>query len=195
MIKGCEDSCNASCCSCFLRSFWESLLADLVVAWSFTRCSERLIERFETLLDDVCAIISRMSNFDDESFGEDHLAVEVDGDSDLSFLILSLEFLEGYIDALLSKDPSTDGVEGTRDISFISEFEFDFKELELAGNKVSSSSISNIRSFADSLGRILGLKGAFRAAFDFLLGVSWPGEPENMSSTLWARNDVDRRLS
>ena len=82
MMRGCDDSCcSASCCCCFLRSFWESLLADLVMAWSLISCAERLIERFETLLDEAWAMISRMSSLDDGSLGDDHVALEFTGDS------------------------------------------------------------------------------------------------------------------
>ena len=81
VMRGCDDACcSASCCCCFLRSLCEGLLADLVIAWSLIRCAERLMERFETLLDEACAIISRISNFDDGSFGDDHLAPEAKGD-------------------------------------------------------------------------------------------------------------------
>ena len=80
VIRGCDDNCcNASCWSCFLRSFCESLLTDLVMAWSLTRCFERLIERLETLLDEACAIISLMSNFDEGNFGDVHLPLEANG--------------------------------------------------------------------------------------------------------------------
>ena len=51
---------------------------------------------------------------------------------------------------------------------------FKIGDLELAN--ASSSSISNIRSMVESFGRMTGLKGAFRAALDFLRPLSWLGE-------------------
>lgn len=128
-------------------------------------------------------MISRMSSFDDGSAVADHF-FGADAGLLLRFRIPKPGVLE-YRDVVssLGMDPNSTsssckfGLGGSLD-EVNSGAGFGDGNLGLPIEWLSpSSSMSNIKSTVESFGLMLGLKGAFRAALNFLLDFSWLGDP------------------
>lgn len=169
VICGCG---RRACCCCFLRSFCDNFGAVALVLSSFAL--ERLMERLEMRVEEACAMISRMSSFEDGSAGEDHIFVAVaEGGVGGSVVIPSPVGWLGRDEGSSSGSSGSFHIaDGVLEAEFRSGLGLILGDRGLPGERGSSSSISNMRSVVESFGRMLGLNGAFRAALDLLLDFS-----------------------
>lgn len=144
-------------------------------------------------------MISRMSSFVEGRAGEDHFFVlDVDGGVVVPLWIPRLATRVGSDRGSSSSSSlSFQFAEGSLDDGLRSGLGLIAGDLGLPGARGSSSSMSNMRSAVESFGRMLGLNGAFRAAFDFRRDFSCVGELAIKSSRLPTlfRKDEDSRLS